>query len=788
MPIFLLIDDNPDNLLILQAILSDSFPGSELIMAENGNDGIRNAVDRIPDVILLDIKMPGMNGYEVCKTLKNDDRVRHIPVIIMTAKNPDISIMVKALESGAESFIAKPIDETELTAKVTSMLRIKKTEDKLRIEREILSGVVIERTTQLENKLKEQKETEIDLRHALDNLEMSRVASLNLMEDLREEIEFRKKAETDLRASETKFRTLFISMQEGFALHEIINNSEGHSVDYKFLDVNPAFEKLTGLIAEEIVGKSVIEVMPGTEKFWIEKYGKVANEMTELVFEHHSKVLKKYYRVVAFSPEKGRFATLFEDVTEQRLLEKTQRENEEKFRTIFESVGTGLAYMNSKGKILDVNPSFEEISGICKDELIGKNALLLSIKILNETEASALLKAISETLKGKPVSSFTFRYNNRFLSLSSFYNKKKDMIIAAVEDLTRQKEAEDHRYELLIRQEAILGAVPDIIMEINSGKIFTWANNYGYEFFGKNIVGKSADFYILDKQNWSSKLEQLFEGRKNDFYFENVQKRNDGEQRMLAWWCKTLKNRDGEVSGVMLSARDITEIKNKENELRQSREQQEQLNLYLQRVREDERKRISRELHDELGQSLTAIKIDLGTLKLSIDDKKSLKSKLEKITALVADSITTVKRLTSDLRPHILDDLGLKPAIDWYTADFINRTGIAIVLNSSSNINLPSEIELVIFRIFQESLTNIARHSKADTVEINLFRRKNNILLEIEDNGIGISAKDKNSRESFGLLNMNERAKEIGGTLSIEHGKEKGTRICLTLPDILYEE
>jgi signal transduction histidine kinase len=212
------------------------------------------------------------------------------------------------------------------------------------------------------------------------------------------------------------------------------------------------------------------------------------------------------------------------------------------------------------------------------------------------------------------------------------------------------------------------------------------------------------------------------------------------------------------------------------------------LNLYLQRVREEERKLISRELHDELGQSLTAIKIDLGILKNSLSNQSKISQKIEKITSLLNDSIISVQRLTSELRPHILDDLGLVAAIDWYADEYIKRTGITMNLNIDKNISLPAEIELVIFRILQESLTNIARHSKAENAEIIFYRQHSDVILEIKDDGIGISSVDRKSPKSLGLLNMSERAREIGGKFIIESRKKQGTRICLTVPDILFEE
>ena len=202
----------------------------------------------------------------------------------------------------------------------------------------------------------------------------------------------------------------------------------------------------------------------------------------------------------------------------------------------------------------------------------------------------------------------------------------------------------------------------------------------------------------------------------------------------------------------------------------------------MQRAREEERKLISRELHDQLGQLLTAVKIDLGSLKMWIDDKRILRLRIEKILDLISESIGTVKHLTSELRPHILDDLGLIAAIEWYASEFSQRTGIKLNLKLNKEIEPENEFALVIFRIFQEAMTNIARHSKAGSAEIVLSRITKYILLVIHDDGTGLPEDVKLSSRSYGLLNMHERAKEIGGTLEIDSDPGQGTKIILRIP------
>lgn len=629
-----------------------------------------------------------------------------------------------------------------------------------------------------------QDKNEKSLRLALSKLERSRLASLNLMEDLKQEIEIRKKTETDLRASESKFRSLFSGMQEGFALHEIICDDNGRAVDYRFLDINNAYGRLTGLDAEEIIGKTVLSVLPRTEPFWISKYGKVALEMKEVAFEHYSRELKRYYRVLAFSPKKGQFATLFEDVTEERKMEKRIKQNEEKFRVIFESVGSGILYMSRSGKIIDVNPAFEKITGFMKENLIGKNVQKLIRQVLSESDSKSIFRTLENTLNGKSIVSFPFELNGKYITGSTFLSKDKKMIISLLNDQTEQRKTEEERLNLFIRYKTILGAVTDILMEVDNDTVYTWANEAGIQFFGEDVLGKKAEYYFADNSDILNAVEPVFQGDDAPVYIESNQRRKDGEIRLLAWWCKSLKDSDGNVIGALSTARDITDSKKREVEIIQSREDLKQLNIYLQNVREEERKLISRELHDDLGQALTAIKIDLGSLKSNLQNRQNTELKINKIQDLLSDSIGTVKRITSQLRPHILDDLGLTSAIEWYTQEFNKRTKIKVTLLIDKDTKISRDIEIVVFRILQESLTNITRHAQADEVWISMKKKGNDLAMETSDNGIGISPEKITSISSFGLLNMKERAKEIGGSLSIGERPGGGTKIKLVIPNI----
>ncbi|MFA9370731.1 MAG: response regulator [Labilibaculum antarcticum] len=228
----------------------------------------------------------------------------------------------------------------------------------------------------------------------------------------------------------------------------------------------------------------------------------------------------------------------------------------------------------------------------------------------------------------------------------------------------------------------------------------------------------------------------------------------------------------------------VIERKQGVEELEDSLEQLHQLTKYIEKVKEEDSLAISSELHDDLGQALLAIKIDLGIIRQSAPDKE-VEQRIVKTSALVSDTIKTVQKITFQLRPQIIDDLGLGAGIDWYTKEFSERNGIEIILDIDSDIVIPSGISLVIFRIMQESLTNVSRHAKASQIDIQLSKDNNDIILLITDNGIGISESLLKLKTSFGIIGMKERAVSIGGTLDVyNHGFGTSTKLVLPLNEI----
>ena len=229
---------------------------------------------------------------------------------------------------------------------------------------------------------------------------------------------------------------------------------------------------------------------------------------------------------------------------------------------------------------------------------------------------------------------------------------------------------------------------------------------------------------------------------------------------------------------------DITDMKKTQENLIYSQERLRNLHKHAQDVREGERTRVAREIHDELGQVLTALKMDLSFLSKKFPDNlEPLHTKANLMLKFIDMTIQSVKRITMDLRPGLLDHLGLVPAIEWQADEFQKRTGIICKVHfDPEDIRMDKDEATTIFRIFQETLTNVARHADASAVETSLREKDGRVELIVKDNGKGITKKQINDSKSFGLMGIKERAYYCGGEVSFFGEKDKGTTVVVSIP------
>jgi signal transduction histidine kinase len=242
-------------------------------------------------------------------------------------------------------------------------------------------------------------------------------------------------------------------------------------------------------------------------------------------------------------------------------------------------------------------------------------------------------------------------------------------------------------------------------------------------------------------------------------------------------------NKNQIIGGIHM-VRDITHRKQAEKQLKNSREKLRNLTAHLHSVREEERKIIAREIHDELAQALTALKMDLVWLNKKLPkDQKPLLEKAKLMSNLIDMTIYAIRRISSELRPGLLDDLGLQAAIEWQAKEFQDRTGITCEVSFYSDTdNLDQERTITIFRIFQETLTNIVRHAEATRVKASLKEINYTLVMEVMDNGVGITEEQISRPISFGIIGMQERALLLGGNIKISGVQGKGTTVIASIP------
>lgn len=257
--------------------------------------------------------------------------------------------------------------------------------------------------------------------------------------------------------------------------------------------------------------------------------------------------------------------------------------------------------------------------------------------------------------------------------------------------------------------------------------------------------------------------------------------RADGTVREVELVVATLP--DHERSFVQMVINDITQRSREKKELLRSRRTLRALSASLVEAREEERRRIARELHDELGQRLTALKLEVVACQRDHPDL-ALGARAQLMLDMLDDTVASARRIAMDLRPLMLDDLGLAEAIDWLVSEFTRRTGIQVATRLGEGLrDLSPHLATTLYRIVQEALTNITRHARATRVSVVFERRGQELLLTIRDNGVGF-ARGKRSRNpgSFGLLGIRERVLMLGGRLSAGNAPEGGARLVVRVP------
>jgi PAS domain S-box-containing protein len=353
----------------------------------------------------------------------------------------------------------------------------------------------------------------------------------------------------------------------------------------------------------------------------------------------------------------------------------------------------------------------------------------------------------------------------------------------AIVDLSEAKLAETELKQALSNWYSLVESAPDVIMTVDRKGIIKFVNRDAWGYSKQQLIGASLVEIVSDKD-----AKQLGKCIAAAFVLLHPTTCELAVPRGAKGHCYSfsfgsVRRAATATATATVTIRDVTQHKDAEEALRASREQLREFAARLDEVREEERTRVAREIHDELGQALTILKLDLAWLQSKAKAEQTIRKKIKSMIHDVDQTIDSVRKIVSELRPSILDDMGLAAALEWQVSEFRKRTGIDAVFESSSeDFNLPRDTAAALFRVVQEALTNVMRHADARAVRVALKPRGGILRIVITDDGRGVAAGKVNDRKSFGLIGMRERVHRIGGEFNIFSGPGRGTRLEIVAP------
>ena len=297
------------------------------------------------------------------------------------------------------------------------------------------------------------------------------------------------------------------------------------------------------------------------------------------------------------------------------------------------------------------------------------------------------------------------------------------------------------------------------------------------------LIGKTpAEFFAHDLPRAKARWRQFFDS--GHYHNETDERRLDGSPMRIEGDYIVIYDAIGRIAGHFGIQRDVTDRHLASEQIRASRAELRALASRLQKVREEERTGIAREIHDELGQALTGLKLDIAWMKHRLPRDHEVMAQCVSIIQRIDQTLTAVRRIATELRPSVLDQLGLAAALEWQGQEFATRTGIEVDMDISvDGAAIPDDLGSSVFRILQESLTNVARHAYAKRVHISLAQMPEVLTLEVTDDGVGIRQEDhQQTTMSLGLIGMRERALACGGSFSMSSQQDHGTTVLLVVP------
>lgn len=601
-------------------------------------------------------------------------------------------------------------------------------------------------------------------------------------------------ASAALKHSEEKYRSLFYSNPMPFWIED--------NVTGRILDVNDAAiekygytrEEFLTMTAERITGPSAT----GHPAAGLNRNGSSPISNGEV---RHRKKDGEIIDVLVTSnsiSHEGQPAALVsaQDITHLRKAQMQLESNERKFRSLIEKGNEIIALTDASGTIIYMSPSIKLILGYDAENRVGTQPFAFihpdDVQLVKMQMAEVASRADScAKLRWRHLHADGQWRWMEGVATNLLDDPDVKAIVHNFRDITVQKEIEDalrannERYKLVAKatQDSIWDW--DLIANTVHREGKRLETLFGYQGWEADEVDKYWN-QLAHPEDWanvSKRRNELFRDPTQTYWEDEYRfMRADGQYAYVNDCGYILRNAAGEPVRMIGASHDITEQRRYEEELKDKNDELKRLSAYLQRVREDERKYIAREVHDQLGQLATALKIDIDWLNLRLQEVEQLaRKRIEHAVHTIEVLIFSVRKIASSLRPSVLDDFGLNAALKWHCTEFQNLNGVACKFEPClDDTELPVFIKTELFRVAQESLTNVMRHANATEVLVTTDEDEHHYFLSIIDNGQGFDITE--GKNTLGLVGLRERVCSMNGQLEINSNPGKGTVILVKVP------
>lgn len=562
--------------------------------------------------------------------------------------------------------------------------------------------------------------------------------------------------------------------------------------DWNYVYVNSKAAEYHGIPAGQLIGKNIWIDFPELVKepfYEALQEAKVRNQTIRLELYYEARDI--WFEDLIYPTEQG-VSVYYHDISSRKkaelALQQSERElkiSNERYRLISKATNDALWDWDIRNDEIIGNETFSKLMHVQDGQHIRRSFFLSRILPEDINKLQQNFESSVRTQSTYLIDEFRIKlsdghscimYNRAYLLYD--HDGKPIRMVGAMQDITNQKLS---RQRILLEKElsdSIINSLPGIFYLFNrKGKLFRWNKNFevvsGYT--PEEIVKlHPLDFFAdSDQELVSKKIQSVFIHGKDSVEARLLTR----YQTAIPYFFNGMKiSYEGEDC-LMGVGTDLTEKVKAHNDLRE-------LSKNLQHASENERAFMAREIHDELGQQLTGLKMDVSWLNRKLNDAEpEIKIKITDILRLIDETVKTIRRISTQLRPRILDDLGLIAALEWQTDEFRKRSEAKVeFVSNADHLDLPMDIATGLFRIYQECLTNVSRHAGATHVESSLLLEKDMLQLEISDNGKGFSPENISGKKTLGLLGMKERTLLMGGSYEIQSDAGRGTRVVVRVP------